>query len=406
MEALNVHALGPSGCGKTVFMASLYERLRLERENMTFYVKTDNESATSLLSVYAQVKDPNQPWPPPTQGVKEWQFSINIHSKKDNFEALSIRYIDYPGGVLTNPAAIKDKSVENLINNIQNANALLILLDGVAIKALMRNEKHGDRYLNFELARSLDIAQQSRSPIHFVITKWDLLEGEYTLGQVKQRLLLEENIKDIIKAKKNQDSGATIRLIPTSSVGMGYVTPMPNGGMEKTGATSRPWNIEIPLAAVLPDFFQYAARERAKTAPAQSAAKIPATKRAVEWLSDKAKSQKAAEHLTQAALRALVKAANGNPTLVQILKYNPEMVVRAVDGAMMRLVSIVQEKSALGLNAYIDKLYQQREAVTSQEDAFSVVERNLVAILSQFEIRYPESVLLGGLNSTLRMIEK
>jgi hypothetical protein len=94
------------------------------------------------------------------------------------------------------------------------------------------------------------IMQYCEAPVHFVISKWDLLEGKYTLGQIRDRLLEILEFKNLI----SQLTGNTVRLIPVSSVGANFATLLPNGKMQKhSGAIPRPFNVEIPLACVLPD---------------------------------------------------------------------------------------------------------------------------------------------------------
>lgn len=92
-------------------------------------------------------------------------------------------------------------------------------------------------------------------PIHFVISKWDLIEDEFSLKQVRERLLEIPDFQDLIRVRNAANS--PVRLIPVSSIGSGFAIPQADGGMKKIlGAVPRPFQLETPLACVLPDGLQ------------------------------------------------------------------------------------------------------------------------------------------------------
>src|SRR5439155_17829127 len=112
-------------------------------------------------------------------------------------------------------------------------------------------------YMDFDVTSSLEIAQQSRCPVHFAVTKWDLIEGRHTLAEVRNRLMLDENFQDLVNAKR-QDTSASIRIFPVSAVGFGFAELLASGEMKKVGSRLRPFQVELPLLSVFPDFFQFA----------------------------------------------------------------------------------------------------------------------------------------------------
>ena len=92
-------------------------------------------------------------------------------------------------------------------------------------------------------------------PINFVVSKWDLLENNFSLKQIRDRLLKIPQLKDLIR-QRNQE-GYPVRLIPVSSVGSGFAKPKPDGSMEKIpGSIPHPFQVEVPIACVLPDEFK------------------------------------------------------------------------------------------------------------------------------------------------------
>jgi hypothetical protein len=81
-----------------------------------------------------------------------------------------------------------------------------------------------------------------------VISKWDLLEGKHTLGQIRDRLMQIPEFRKIVESRNT-----IIRLIPVSSVGSNFAT-LQNGKMKKNpGALPHPTHVEVPLACVFPD---------------------------------------------------------------------------------------------------------------------------------------------------------
>ncbi|MGH3586181.1 MAG: hypothetical protein ACRDQ0_07630, partial [Pseudonocardia sp.] len=259
-RTFEIHALGPSGSGKTVLMASLYQRLRLRRPELAFYLRSDPDTSVHLNAVFNRIVDPDQEWPEASQGIEAWNFTACVPSPAGDFEPVSFRYLDYPGGVLTDPRGAHDATISTLVSSLRSANALLILLDGQAMVSVVEGGQRGRRYLDFEITSSLEIAQQSRCPVHFVVTKWDLVEGRCTLAQIRDALLRDDNVGDLVRSKA-EDAPTTIRLIPVSAVGPGFAELLPDGRMRKTGAPARPERVELPLLAVVPDFLQFAYAE-------------------------------------------------------------------------------------------------------------------------------------------------
>lgn len=97
---------------------------------------------------------------------------------------------------------------------------------------------------------------ERHTPVHFIISKWDLLESSYSLLQVRNRLLEKvPEFKNVVHSRNK--AGCPIRLIPVSSVGMGFATLQPDGQMKKKpGAIPRPFQVEVPLACVFIDGLQ------------------------------------------------------------------------------------------------------------------------------------------------------
>lgn len=382
-RTFEIHALGPSGSGKTVFLASLYHRLRIRRPELAFYLKSDHDSSAYLNAVHNRISDLDGGWPEASQGVQEWQFTTCVQSAAGDFEPLRFRYLDYPGGVLTNPRAARDPAIRSLTDRLRSANALLVLLDGEAVEALLAGDPRGRRYLSFDMTSSLEIAQQSRCPVHFVVTKWDLLAHRYNLTQVRDALLADENLHDLVAAKV-QDTGATIRLFPVSAVGAQFAQPHADGGMRKMGGALRPHNVELPMLSVLPDFMQFAHEEIARRA-ATLGGPAPSTGTPA--------AGPTATRMTGAALRLAV--TRGHPLLALI----PPKVFDDAVGYATRLLAARRQGDGADPDAEAQRLMAARHTVDSEQSALELVERQCAQIVSRFETDHPASVLGGGLKA-------
>ena len=137
-----------------------------------------------------------------------------------------------------------------------------------------------DSFLLSDLPAILEKMQFTKAPIHFVLNKWDLFDNEdceHDLEKVGHFLLKEsEQFKNIVETRRELDS--PVRLIPVSSVGRGFAVPQSNGSMKKTGKPPKPYQVEVPLACIVPDIMQKSLNELAdkKKAEQSRTAKIEA----------------------------------------------------------------------------------------------------------------------------------
>lgn len=257
MNNYKVIVLGASGSGKTVFLASMYRQLSIQRKDSPFFLDIDPEQQRILVQKYREIASTNTGWPAATKRdeISEWLFTCCVQSPMDGsiYPALQFTYYDYAGERITEPQGGGLQT--DFDAKIKDADALLGILDGQKILALMRNEPDGDDFVNTDLAIILQDMMRSQNPVHFVITKWDLLaNNNYTLRDVRNRLL-EGN--DFLEFVQNRMTSFTIRLIPVSSVGMEFAELQPNGSMRKIpGKHPKPFQVEMPLVCVLPDKFK------------------------------------------------------------------------------------------------------------------------------------------------------
>ncbi len=260
MNTYTVIMLGPRGSGKTVFLASMYNQLCTQGEGGFFLELESVEKSKQLHDIYTQIAF-EEKWPLGTRRseVSEWTFTCRIQTKDlPIYPACKFTYLDYAGGLLTDQTDEDDPKFDE---QVKKADALLGLLDGQRLCALMQNEKLGQKWAVNELPRILSIMQKTGKPIHFIISKWDIVEKKYTLEQIRDCLLKEiPHFKNLVSTYNR--AGKPVRLIPVSAVGKDFVTLKPDGSMEKNlSVLPQPFQVEVPLACILPDLIQADCKE-------------------------------------------------------------------------------------------------------------------------------------------------
>jgi hypothetical protein len=231
----------------------MYKKLSIQGKEGFFLEVDSEEKRKRLYNIYTQIAI-DERWPKGTQleEVSEWTFTCCVQGKNLSiYPACQFKYLDYAGGRLTDEmGGDGDNSFDS---KLQDADALLGLLDGQKLRALMRNEKLGHFWAVNELSNILSVMQRGKKKpaIHFLISKWDILINQYSLEQIRNRLLEIDEFRNLIQLRNQND--LPVRLIPVSSVGMGFAELQPDGSMAKTGKLPDPFLVEMPLACILPD---------------------------------------------------------------------------------------------------------------------------------------------------------
>jgi len=274
--------LGSSGSGKTVFLASMFHELFTQGERGFFLKVKGKESERRLIKIYEQVATKTD-WPIGTKldEISEWIFTCYVQAKdRSIFPTCQFIYLDYAGGRLTDILE-SDEVDSEFETKLEQADSLLGLLDGQKILAAMKGDGFAWNALHLiDLKNMLMKMQTSRAPIHFVISKWDLLDGEFTLEQVLDRLLELDSFRNLVKQRNQANS--PVRLIPVSSVGKGFAVPQRDGSMQKTGKTPRPFQVEMPLACVVPDMMESKLKQLLKQKE-EDAARVVEVKPNINW---------------------------------------------------------------------------------------------------------------------------
>ena len=96
-------------------------------------------------------------------------------------------------------------------------------------------------------------------PVTFVITKWDLLrdidvDEDSRLRTVRKLLMSNQGFRDLVQEHSGR---RVVRLVPVSAVGPAFAELDESGAMTKLpDGLLEPTNVDVPLAAVVPDVFE------------------------------------------------------------------------------------------------------------------------------------------------------
>ncbi len=258
VKNFRIITLGPSGAGKTVFLGSLFKQLSTQGKEGFFLEVSDARKIRELNKIYTEVVT-GERWPSGTRNVTEWTFDCCVkNAELDKYKVCEFTYIDYAGGLLTDVQ--EDGNIFlDFQQAVPDADAVLAIIDGLKLQKFMEDKELRNTdvliWLHKELPSIMQLVHrcQRDTPVHFIISKWDLLADCYSIEQVRDRLLEKvPQFSDVVSARKA--AGCPQRLIPISSVGSGFATLLPDGSMFKqVGVVPVPFQVDIPLACVLLD---------------------------------------------------------------------------------------------------------------------------------------------------------
>lgn len=259
--------LGPSGAGKTVYLASMFYRLRIPSDSRRFFLTTTTpQQRGRLLQYLDQIRNIQEDFPPGNEfrDVTEWEFNCQIQTSSESYNLARFTYLDYSGERIKQ---LRDPQFGTLAQEFQakleRANIVLGMLDGQQIlKVMQTNDEEDHREVEQFFIENIDdilpYLLPCKRPVHFIITKWDLLEKKgYKLEDIISRL--EERhppLKDFVEYQIGRNN--LLRFIPVSSVGMSFAELQADGSMKKiSGGRFNPYLVEMPLACVLYDNLLY-----------------------------------------------------------------------------------------------------------------------------------------------------
>ena len=237
-------------------------------------------------------------------------------------------------------------------------------------------------------------------PVHFIISKWDLIEnvGGFDLSDVRHKLNKLEEFKNVVKMRN--EAKCPLRLIPVSSVGMDFAF-LHDGVMRKrSGAMPCPFQVEVPLSCVLIDGLKVELdkiRERQQQVVRQSTDVLPKF----------GLLEQVNQLLTNTVLAFSAKAVRSllldkyqfdNETLQKLINLTDKKV-SVVEKQVRQTQEEVAKVKAEAVRESEQLRLQKEESlkkVNSEATALNYIIERFVAIQQKLDREYPESNLGGS----------
>ncbi|TCO48504.1 caspase domain-containing protein [Kribbella antiqua] len=261
-----VVALGIAGSGKTVYLSSMFHTVNVPTATRSYFLETAAAQRIYLSKVFDEVSDTTEPWPAGTRTgeTRELVFDCVSFDQGTKHQVFKISYLDYAGELLESEQAAGSIALSDLEARIRSAHGLLGMLDGYRVLQFLRGEPAGRRYFRSSIQPMTGIMAGATCPIHFVLTKWDLIRGfgepagaddNLRLSIVRDALMNSAQLKALVETHSWADR--IIRLIPVSAVGPDFAQMATDGRILKLpNGEVHPTNVEVPLTAILPDLFR------------------------------------------------------------------------------------------------------------------------------------------------------
>lgn len=268
VPTFRVVALGLEGAGKTVLLASQFHKLCGPVADRRYFLDGDFRQDQRLSWIYGHVCDTSVPWPPGSLigETREFLFDCKaIDRTGDARTVFRISYLDYSGDLLE-PSDQQHESLGEVEARVENADALLVIIDGRRVLQLLRDEPKGHDYFDRRLQPLLRLARRVSRPVQLILTKWDLVRtfGEPSDGDEACLRQVRDCLKDYVDFESLMHGHGPrqkeVRLIPVSAVGSRFAMLRDDGTVAKRqDGTLDPIDVEVPLYAVLPDVLKQAA---------------------------------------------------------------------------------------------------------------------------------------------------
>lgn len=261
-----VVALGLEGSGKTVLLSSMFHGLNYRSPSRPYHLETRAEDAVVLARVRAQIIDPKKPWPASTtlSDKREYPFDfVGYDADERRRTILRMSYLEYAGEIFEGSSAESRAQLKEVEAHVQEAHALIGLIDGYRLRQLLLSDPAADGYFQAVILPMLGFMQRATCPIQLVVTKWDDLRDLGDGRPVDDGLRFKEvmsALMDIpqVKALVSHAESRRLRVIPISAVGI-HFADLDDGReppKKRSNASLAPINVDVPLCAVVPDLLR------------------------------------------------------------------------------------------------------------------------------------------------------
>jgi GTPase SAR1 family protein len=255
-----VVAIGLQGSGKTMLLSSMYHQLQTP-VSQSYFLTAPYDQVIALSRTYNQIADTGESWPPgTTKGeIREYDFSVETQAGGASYPIAKLNYLEYAGELLTERQPPGSTLLPTLLAHITSAHALIGIIDGHRVLQCLQGDSAGQRHLQHAFTAMINLMMRPSSPVAFVITKWDLLQGLHPDESTRLRIVSDLLMANPLFCHLVRRHGAerVVRLIPVSAVGREFAALDENGRIVKRREGHlHPVNVDVPLSAVIPDLFE------------------------------------------------------------------------------------------------------------------------------------------------------
>jgi hypothetical protein len=209
--------------------------------------------------MYEKIGRVDLPWLTGTSQVKKLEFHC-VHRRDDRtFELFQIDYLDYPGANVTGDE-LQLADTLDVEYETAKADSILVLIDGRKLFEKMEGYESLDDPLDSDLNAIFDhLKRSAHKPVHFVVTKWDILHTLFTLEDVRKTLLAHPRFSEFVEQRRD----TPLRLVPVSALGKRFARfdlELRQMVKLKNGVRS-PLNVDMSVALTLLDYVASSARK-------------------------------------------------------------------------------------------------------------------------------------------------
>jgi hypothetical protein len=260
VPSFRVFILGARGSGKTVFLSALYGQFRKQTDQSLFSLELrPSREQKFLQDMYEKIGRVDLPWLTGTPDVKKFEFHCAHRRDDRTFDLFRIDYLDYPGGNVTGDEYQLTDTLDVEYETAQ-ADSILVLIDGRKLFERMEGYESLDGPLDSDLNAIFDhLKRSARKPVHFVVTKWDILHTLFTLEDVRRTLLAHPRFSEFVEQRRD----TPLRLVPVSALGKRFARfdlELREMVKLKNGVRS-PLNVDLSVALTLLDYVASSARK-------------------------------------------------------------------------------------------------------------------------------------------------
>jgi hypothetical protein len=372
-----VCVLGPKGCGKTVFLAALFGALATQdkRRNAFFLDCPDLGLRDELHEKLDQLKDTCGEWPPPTYHESCFSFDC-VHDLRGNaIKLFRFRYVDFPGGYLTRqPAGF------SIDEYARNSHSIIVLLDGQKILDLLEGRPITISIYD-DIRKMAPVLQRCIGcPIHFIITKWDVLEtAAHDLEKIRDKLLAFRDFRNLVEQLVDR---GPVRLVPVSAVGRNFAK-YEDGMMKKlTDGIIEPLYVDLSIGMTLIDqigMLQAAGAEKSHPL----IARLWVVKKIMLLIAKCLDLKDVMDRLNNDEVLS---------TFTQTLPINVAAVLTQY-GKFLKAANARLDTVATGLE---EEIRQISESIRDRNSAVDAIVQIQTALIAAFEKKFPASNLSAG----------